>query len=117
MRKVKNLIIGISLLFLGACATGASTQTTEENTIMSSMQSLAIAGKAIITYTALPVCGTVGASAICSDPVTVTKMKSAFQAATDVLISAQKQAQAGLPVDQTAIAAAMSALTALTHTK
>ncbi len=120
--KLKSLIIGALLLFfgttgvlfLGGCATGASPQTTAENTIMSSMQALAVSGQVVIAYTALPQCGTPGATAICSNPSIVAQMKIAFNTAVNLLVAAQQQAQSGATVDMTAITSAITTLTNLT---
>ena len=108
--KTKALILAFGLLALGACATGASTQTTEENSIASAMTTLITLQKAAMDYIALPQCGTSGATSICSTPEMVANLKKASANATTVLMNAQKAAQANQPVDMVAVDAAIMAL-------
>ena len=108
--KTKALILAFGLLALGACATGASTQTTEENSIASAMTTLITLQKAAMDYIALPQCGTSGATSICSTPEMVANLKKASANATTVLMNAQKAAQANQPVDMVAVDAAITAL-------
>ena len=108
--KTKALILAFGLLALGACATGASTQTTEENSIASAMTTLITLQKAAMDYIALPQCGTSGATSMCSTPEMVANLKKASANATTVLMNAQKAAQANQPVDMVAVDAAITAL-------
>ena len=108
--KTKALILALGLLALGACATGASTQTTEENSIASAMTTLITLQKAAMDYIALPQCGTSGATSICSTPEMVANLKKASANATTVLMNAQTAAQANQPVDMVAVDAAITAL-------
>lgn len=108
--KAKALILGLALLALGACATGATTQTTEENAIASAMTTLITLQTAAMQYIALPQCGTAGATAVCSTPEMVANLKKASQTATTTLMNAQKAAEANQPVDMVAVDAAITAL-------
>lgn len=108
--KAQVFALALGLSVLGACATGATTQTTEENTIASDMSALVIAQKAAMDYIALPACGSAGATAVCSTPVMVGNIKKASQDATTVLINAQKAAQANQPVDMVAVDGALTML-------
>ena len=114
MRKLKMIVQGFILFFAGlmlaACATGASTQTTEENSIASAMTTLITLQKAAMDYIALPQCGTSGATSMCSTPEMVANLKKASANATTVLMNAQKAAQANQPVDMVAVDAAITAL-------
>ena len=114
MRRIKTIARGFILFFAGlllaACATGAGTQTTEENSIASAMTTLITLQKAAMDYIALPQCGTAGATAICSTPEMVSNLKKASANATTVLMNAQTAAQANQPVDMVAVDAAITAL-------
>lgn len=109
-KHMQGMFLLMAGLLLAACATGATTQTTEENTIASDMSALVIAQKAAMDYIALPACGSSGASSVCSTPVMVGNIKKASQDATTVLINAQKAAQANQPVDMVAVDGALTML-------
>ena len=109
-RSIRNILLGITGLALVGCATGASTQTTEENSIASAMTTLITLQKAAMDYIALPACGSSGATAVCSTPEMVSSLKQASENATTVLMNAQKAAQANQPVDMVAVDAAITAL-------
>ena len=109
-QHMQGLFLLMAGLLLAACATGASTQTTEENSIASAMTTLITLQKAAMDYIALPQCGTSGATSICSTPEMVSNLKKASANATTVLMNAQKAAQANQPVDMVAVDAAIMAL-------
>ena len=107
---MQGMFLLMAGLLLAACATGASTQTTEENSIASAMTTLITLQKAAMDYIALPACGSSGATAVCSTPEMVGNLKAASQNATTVLMNAQKAAEANQPVDMVAVDAAITAL-------
>lgn len=120
MKKLKNFIrgciLGVAGLALIGCATGATTQTTTENSIASAMTTLITLQKAAMDYIALPACGSAGATAVCSTPEMVSNLKAASQNATTVLMNAQKAAEANQPVDLVAVDAAITALSGYVST-
>lgn len=109
-KHMQGMFLLMAGLLLAACATGASTQTTEENSIASAMTTLITLQKAAMDYIALPQCGTSGATSICSTPEMVANLKKASANATTVLMNAQTAAEANQPVDMVAVDAAITAL-------
>lgn len=110
----KGTILGIAALVLVGCATTASQSTVTANSVASAMTTLTTLDHAVVTYIALPECGTAGATAICSTPTMVASLKKAELTAFNALMAAQQAVQNNQAPDMVAVDAALTALSGLT---
>lgn len=117
MKKIKAFLVSIALLgsvWLAGCATTASQSTVTANSVASAMTTLTTLDHAVVTYVALPQCGTSGATAICSTPTMVASLKKAELNAFNTLMAAQIAVQNNQAPDMVAVDAALTALSGLT---
>lgn len=114
LEKLKLTILFAGLALLGACATTAPQSTITANSVASAMTTLTTLDHAVVTYIALPACGSSGATAVCSTPTMVASLKKAEQTAFNALMSAQQAVQANQTPDMVAVDAALTALSGMT---
>lgn len=114
MKRLKALVLGFFLFAFVGCATTASQSTVTANSVASAMITLTTLDHAVVTYIALPECGSSGATAVCSTPTMVTSLKKAELDAFNAVMAAQQAVQANQPPDMVAVDAALTALSGLT---
>lgn len=109
---MRSLIIGMAVLALVGCKSlpdAAQGVYVAEGSLTAAMQ-------VATTYAQLPACG--HGVTVCSDPVTVTRIQAAAQAASTAVLQAQALVAPGSTVSsaaqQAALAQAISAVAALT---
>lgn len=101
-----RLIFIASLAVLASCA----SSTSQQSSIAALEVGLSTAETAALAYKGLPVCGSVGASAICSETDVVNQIKTADNVAYSAVKAAEASAAGGASVDLTAATAALTGL-------
>lgn len=94
---------------LVSCA-NVGSQSSSKATVVAAEAAIAAAGQVALPYMALPPCGTPTAPALCSSPQVKANIRSAYDAAYTAATGAQKDADAGTPVDTVALNAAIATL-------
>lgn len=114
-RIITAVLVAVSLL-ISACATAPSGTVDAKAALLDVKQTFLVAQSAAVLYTSLPLCGSAGASKVCSDPKIVLQIDEANTAAVKAIAAADAAVQAGAPNAVTLLAAASAAAAALnTH--
>lgn len=102
-------LFGLSVAVSGCSSGGAGSSAKSD--VAAAEVALTTADTLAAAYVSLPACG--GATKVCSDPATVTKIRAAAANAYAQVKQAEAQAAAGQPVDTLALTTAISALQAI----